>query len=225
MALRCWMIACLALATAQLTSAVVADDSSVKLKADIEKTAKAHAAVLEKSDKTLSLAIDKEIEVVKKAKMKAEDRVKLIDLLGKEKEAFEEVGMLPFSPRMRARTVVYLAEVQAAIRPLAKSYDKLIDHYSTAGDANAAKQAVLDKNKAIRKVVCVVNHKGGPSYELNADGTIGDGQFTWSLDNKALVLRIGRVVDTCVVAEDGKSYSNTNNLGGHCTGDLTKSKQ
>ena len=82
MALRCLMIACLALAAAQLTPTGAADDPTVKLKADIDKAAKAHTAVTEKSDMTLSAAFDKEIEVVKKAKMKAEDRVKLIDSLG-----------------------------------------------------------------------------------------------------------------------------------------------
>jgi hypothetical protein len=225
MALRCGLIACLVLTAAGLTSAAQADDLTAKLRADIDKAAKAYAAITEKSDKALSSGFDKEIEVVKKAKMAAEDRVKLVESLGKEKEAFDDAGALPFSPRMRPRAVAYLAEVQSAVRPLAKSYDKLIDHYTAVGDANAARQAVLEKSKATRKVVGVATHRGGPSYALNADGTIGDGRFTWSLDGRALVMRIGRVVDTCVVAADGRSYSNTNNLGERCIGDLTRPKQ
>lgn len=222
MAIRCWVLACLTFAAAELRAA---DDPVVKLRAEIDKAAKAHAVATEKSAKTLYAAFDKEIEAVKKAKLKAEDRVKLIDSLRSDKEAFDEAGVIPFSPRMRTNTLVYLAEVQTPLRALAKSYDKLIDHFTTAGEMNAAKQTIVEKNKAIRKVIGVVTHKNCPPHELNVDGTIGDGQSTWSLDKKALVLRVGKYVDTCIVAEDGKSYLNTNNFGERCEGTLTKPKQ
>ena len=65
---------------------------------DLAKAKDAFAAAIQKAEKNVPAALDREIDALAKAKLNAEERLVAIDILKAEKGAFERNGTIPWSP-------------------------------------------------------------------------------------------------------------------------------
>jgi hypothetical protein len=184
-------------------------------------------ATVEKIDKRLLSALDREINSARKASaLKANERQALVESLTDEKDAFEETRCLPFSMSTRAMTLSYLQDLRRAERKLAKAYDKSIDTAMRAKDDSAAKQLVSQKLKACRHVVgrwtCEgVNFKSRWNLTFYSDGSTNFSTATWDLTessitlvNKAATAPPGGYIDKIQMKPDGRSFAAKNQAGG-----------
>src|SRR5207247_10611508 len=76
----------------------VPEKAKIPSDADLAKSKDAFAAAIQKAEKNVPAALDREIDALAKAKLNAEERLVAIDILKAEKGAFERNGTIPWSP-------------------------------------------------------------------------------------------------------------------------------
>jgi serine/threonine protein kinase len=200
----------------------------------IKKSRAGYEAAMKRADAALLAAFDQELEALPKAKMKAEDRVKLIDVVQGEKAVYKTKGRIPWSAPLRTAALEYVNAMTASRNRLAQNYDRVADACLRKKEEERAKVYMAEKQRALQpKVLAVWRYTYAPGktnrVELYSDGLVDRGPLTWSWDREAVVLRHvdpkakgGVWIDTCRLSFDGKSISGTNQVGHAKSGTLSE---
>ena len=199
----------------------------------IEKGAEERVSVRTSSKQFLLDRFDKKIELARTStKLSEEERQQLIGSLEAERALFAQREALPFSPTMRPDLIAYFGKVKKAELALAKAYDNGIEYYSRKSLKDDAQALLTEKQKALAPQVVAVwglNLEGDPEHVYNrtlkSDGTTQNG--TWTIGEDKIVLRSpnpqapgGAWILTCTVAQDGRHFHATNQLGNQFEGTL-----
>lgn len=231
--LCCWLMSLLT-----MTCVTAAADLPEALTTAIESGTAKYQDARAVAAKELQAAFESEIKSTRRqAKLKAEEKLKIVEEVTAEQKAFSEHGVIPFSPRMRPAMVNYLKRLKDARKTLSQIYDKAIDHHTKAGDNAAATTMAKAKATAfdVRCIACWqvrgVTWEGGYPLRLLDDFTIVEGG-TWSLEkNAGITLRVksdGKLVkewiESCVVDENGQVLNATNQLNGRWRATLSASE-
>jgi hypothetical protein len=197
----------------------------------INKDKEVYLAAMKKAEEKLLAAFDRELDILPKAKMKPEERLKLIDVVKAEKVAFQNRGRIPWSAPMRVAMHDYLKTMIASRRRLAQSFDKATIFYMKSENAKSKAYSAW-KSEALRPIVLSVwNYTWAPGktarWEFFSDGTIGGGLVTWALEKDLVIakradagVKGGYWIDTCKLSRDGKTMSGANQLGHRKSGQL-----
>ncbi len=224
------MVYCLGFLLFAVSNHVSAFELPKTLRDGIDKAGTQYSDAYKAADEKLTLAFDKQIDLVRKtAKLKPAEKQAFIEAIESEKAAFAKHGTVPFSSPMRESTAVYLTQLDRARIPLAKAYDKAIEHAqvkdkddTAAADLAAEKQMFLSP-----KVVGVwdcqgVNFKLSMKLTLYADftGQSPETQRTWQFNKNGIVMRFpspkapgGFYVETCTFDDSGQSFETRNQEG------------
>lgn len=189
------------------------------------------ASAVKRAEEKLLARFDAQIQAMRTVKVSAEDRLKLIETVKAEKEAFNRSGAFPWSGPMRTGLFAYVKSMTLAARDLEKSFDREIDRATKRKDEEAAAKLLTEKkalltSRAIGALDCTgttFNRKW--RIVLFSNGTITNpAPGTWTFDHDVLVLYLpdakapkGIFIDRCALAIDGKSLSAVSNSGGKWT--------
>jgi tRNA A-37 threonylcarbamoyl transferase component Bud32 len=169
---------------------------------------------------------DAAIAELRSANGSAEEKVKWIEKLKKEKELFDKSGMIPWSEPMRPHVDRYLDSLGRAQRNLQAAYEPLIDKANRAGDDEEAARLFSEKKKRLDvKVIAQWRHfVNGIEVSVNklySNGIINnsEGFETWNYANGVLVFQWpnpngpgGVFRDALQVSANGETYAGTNNV-------------
>lgn len=189
------------------------------------------------ADRKLQAAFDKQIALIRKnTQWTAAERHEKAKFLTAEKLTFEEQGTIPFSPHMRVHVLAYLKTLAEADARVAKAYDEIIERLTRSKDQAAAAEKRTEKEAALEPrivgswKITRLDNKDEYSWTFYSNGKVGE-SGTWTLDEASLVAKFpgprapgGVWVDTCIFAEDGQSFSMTDQTGKHFTGVRVKQK-
>ncbi|MBI5759830.1 MAG: hypothetical protein HZA46_15030 [Planctomycetales bacterium] len=238
--MRCWVPVVSFVVAVGLSllfnSHVAAQDSTQR---ELDKAQEEYKAALDKAIVNLLNTFDKEMESLRKSKMvKAEDKLKWLEILEVERKSFESEQRIPWSVPMRPATGAYLQALIAAQGKLSKAYDKPLDRATRKKEEARAKELVEMKNRAAEIKVLATWNFVGTNFEsrfsrnLFSNGKLDDlnGKSTWTIEKDKLVLRIFRgdgksFVDTCTLAADGQSLTGGNQFGGRFNAEVVRSSK
>jgi hypothetical protein len=194
------------------------------LQAELDKATRKYEQECAENNKKLLGAIDRAIERVRKAKaLRGESQRQLLQVLTRERDAFQKDGTIPFSHAldqipMRSASREYMRAWRIEQARLMKAYEKGIAHFLRAKDDKAAEQHRAQMDKALApKVVAVwschgVNFRRDFTWTLLSNGTVreADPPATWELEGNGMVIRNGSWVDRCAFQQDGLSFTAMN---------------
>lgn len=216
-------------------SMAVADDFET-----LEARKATHAEVVEKARQSLIDAFEQTMSQARTEKdLSGEQRVKLIDAVKKEQEAFEKSGRIPFSPVMREHAIRYLAAVNKSAVRLARDYVRFIKQAQSDGDEAVIRQLIAEQ-RALAFPVGTWECRGENfqrkfTWILYSDFTVnpsddGSDAFPkgWSflpdggmlITNHAPGAPKGGFKDQCQLSQDGQLFEAKNQKGGVYTGRL-----
>jgi hypothetical protein len=200
----------------------------------------AHTEVVEKARQTLIDAFELTMSQAWTEKdLSGEQRVKLIDAVKREQEAFEKSGRIPFSPVMREHVLRYLAAINKSALGLARDYQRFIKKSQSDGDEALTKQLIAEQH-ALAFPVGTWECRGENfqrkfTWILYSDFTVnpsddGNDAFPkgWSflpdggmlITNHAPGAPKGGFKDKCQLSQDGQLFEAKNQTGGVYTGRL-----
>ncbi len=174
-----------------------------------------YEAAMRQADGKLLAAFDQELDLLKRKKLSADDRLKFIDAVKEEKVAFATKGRIPWSPWMRKPLLEYLKALAANRHALALEYDRIIDSQTKASNDAKAKEYQAKKRLALQpKVLAVwtyhVPRRPPRRLEFLADGTINGGPAIWRVFMDRVELKGRTWTDKHKTSADGKSMSGAN---------------
>jgi hypothetical protein len=191
-----------------------------------ELPAKDYKASCEAARAKLLQGFETEIEALRKQNRPVGEKLKSIDIVKKEKERFENRGLIPWSEPMRRHVDPYLDALTAAQKKLRIAYESLIEKELQARNDDQVENLRSEWKKRLDvKVMAqwrhIVNGNGpGRVYTLYSNGRINDSEgdapweyakgvliFAWSAPNAPE----GRWLDILEVSADGTTYAGTNN--------------
>ncbi len=202
---------------------------------DLDKAQEAYAAAIEKAEKGLLAAFDKNADLIRQSTKKAEEKQRQIEQLKAEKSAFEQHGWYPWSAASRPALVEFIRSRLTAEKAFATAFDKVIDaHVKAKEDTQAAAIAKLKKDALAPKLVARweitgVTWSGKWVAKLYSNGhyTEPDGKAVWSYDRGVILLsqpEQGLPNNTKVLKwtlnDNGVEFDETGNNGGKSTGKL-----
>lgn len=178
------------LSLALTTSLVRAKDG------ELGKAQDAYKATVEKAEKVLVAAFEKNTDLIRQSSKKAEEKQRLIELLKAEKAAFEQHGWYPWSATSRPALVEFIRTRLAAEKALGEAFDKVIDaHTKAKEDTQAAAVLKLKKDALAPKLVARwevtgVTWTGKWVAYLYSNGRYSepDGNAVWSYDRGVILL-------------------------------------
>jgi hypothetical protein len=162
----------------------------------LDKAQTAYTQAIEKAEKALAAAFEKNTDLIRQSSKKAEEKQKLIEQLKAEKTAFEQHGWYPWSALSRPALVEFIRTRLAAEKALAEAFDKVIDaHTKAKEDTQAAAVLKLKKDALAPKLVARweitgVTWTGKWVAYLYSNGryTEPDGTAVWSYDRGVILL-------------------------------------
>ena len=163
---------------------------------ELDKAQEAYKTAIEKAEKTLLTAFDKNADLIRQSSKKPEEKQRLIELLKSEKSAFEQHGWYPWSLTSRPALVEFIRTRLTAEKALATAFDKVIDtHTKAKEDTQAAAMLKLKKDALAPKLIARweltgVTWKGSWVGNLYSNGRYSDpdGKAVWSYDKGVILL-------------------------------------
>lgn len=163
---------------------------------DLDKAQETYRATIEKAEKTLLSAFDKNADLIRQSVKKAEEKQRQIEQLKSEKSAFELHGWYPWSAPSRPALVEFVRTRLAAEKALATAFDKAIDaRLKDKEDALAATITKQKKDAMAPKLVARwemtgTNWNGKWVAKLYSNGCYGepDGKAVWAFDRGTVLL-------------------------------------
>lgn len=163
-------------------TAVSRGQSPSSIDQDLKRASDAYAAAIAKAKAELLSKFDKAIDDVRKSKTISNDnKPQAIEDLKREREGFDDDGVLPTAPALKTAVALYEKAADAAVAKLDPVFNKAIGTYTKQGkDAKAA--AVLK----LRNEIVV-----GPGHELVGTWTLATGKDELGLTQKWIIRKTG----------------------------------
>lgn len=202
---------------------------------DLDKAQEAYKSAIEKAEKTLLSAFDKNADLIRQSTKKADEKQRLIEQLKAEKSAFEQHGWYPWSAASRPALVEFIRTRLTAEKAFATAYDKVIDaHVKAKEDTQAAALSKLKKDALAPKLIArweitgvTWNGKWVAKLYSNGHYTEPDGKAVWAYDRGVILLsqpEQGLPNNTKVLKwtlkDNGLELDEAGNNGGKSTGKL-----
>jgi hypothetical protein len=188
--------------------------------------AKDYEASCEATRAKLLQGFDTEIDALTKQNRSVDEKLKWIDIVRKEKDRFENGGLLPWSEPMRRHVDPYLDSLTAAQKKLREAYESLIDKELRARNDKQVDHLRSEWKKRLDvKMMAqwrhIVNGRGpGAVHTLYSNGKINssDGDAVWQYARGVLIFGWpdsnapgGYWIDRVEVSAKGMTYTGTNN--------------